>query len=65
MNESPKRFPLLATGYDRTQQDTPIMLDGMEVLFERTVGLYPVTLDPHRKAEASASAASPRKNGLH
>ena len=30
--------------------DAPIMLDGMEVLFDRTVGLAPVTLVPKKGA---------------
>jgi hypothetical protein len=72
MSDASKTFPLLATGYDRKKQDAPIMLDGMEVMFERTVGLYPVTLDP-KKAAADVSEASSRRratakrngNGVH
>ena len=37
-------FPVFSGGYTRQQGDPPILLDGMEVLFDRTVGLYAVSL---------------------
>lgn len=43
-------FPVFASGYTRSLGDAPIMLDGMEVLFDRTVGLAPVTLIPKKGA---------------
>jgi hypothetical protein len=43
MSELRSDFPLLG-GYTRAAGDAPIMLEGMEVLFDRTVGLAPVTL---------------------
>jgi hypothetical protein len=39
-------FPVFANGYTRALGDAPIMLDGMEVLFDKTVGLYAVSLTP-------------------
>ena len=39
-------FPVFAAGYTKGSGDAPIMLDGMEVLFDRTVGLAPVLLEP-------------------
>jgi hypothetical protein len=39
-------FPVFAAGYSRAAGDAPLMLDGMEVLFDRTVGLAPVILEP-------------------
>ena len=39
-------FPVFAAGYSRAAGDAPLMLEGMEVLFDRTVGLAPVTLAP-------------------
>ena len=39
-------FPVFAAGYSRVAGDAPLMLDGMEVLFDRTVGLAPVILEP-------------------
>ena len=39
-------FPVFAAGYSRAAGDAPVMLDGMEVLYDRTVGLAPVTLEP-------------------
>jgi hypothetical protein len=46
-------FPVYPTGYARASGDAPIMLDGMEVLFDRTVGLAPVTLVPTGDAESA------------
>lgn len=43
-------FPVFEMGYSRASGDPPVMLDGMEVLFDKTVGLAPVTLVP-KKAE--------------
>ena len=37
-------FPVFSSGFSRTLGDAPVLLDGMEVLFDRTVGLAPVTL---------------------
>ena len=42
-------FPVFAAGYTRALGDAPVMLDGMEVLFDRTVGLAPVILTPKRE----------------
>ena len=39
-------FPVFASGYSRAAGDAPVMLDGMEVLYDRTVGLAPVNLAP-------------------
>jgi hypothetical protein len=54
-------YPVFAQGYDRSLSDAPVLLDGMEVLFDRTVGLYPVNLDgsgPTENADASGSSAA-------
>lgn len=50
-------YPVFEAGYVRAQAggDAPIMLDGMEVLFDKTVGLAPVTLVP--KASKAANGA--------
>lgn len=37
--------PPIARDSDQPFGDAPAMLDGMDVLFDRTVGLYPVELD--------------------
>jgi hypothetical protein len=39
-------FPVFSAGYAKASGDAPVMLDGMEVLFDRTVGLAPVVLEP-------------------
>ena len=48
-------FPVFAAGYVRASGDAPVMLDGMEVLFDRTVGLAPVILTPKRTENAAPS----------
>ncbi len=39
-------FPVFAAGYIHAAGEAPVMLDGMEVLYDRTVGLAPVNLAP-------------------
>ena len=52
-------FPVFATGYSRAAGDAPVMLDGMEVLYDRTVGLAPVILAPKGgKAAGDPTGAS-------
>jgi hypothetical protein len=48
-------FPLFQAGYSLAAGDAPVMLDGMEVLYDRTVGLAPVTLVPKKGKVAEAS----------
>ena len=53
-------FPV---GFAYALGEEPLMLDGMEVLFDRTVGLAPVTLVPKRGAgdQPRGSDAEPRR----
>ena len=46
-------FPVFASGFSRAlgEAPSPVMLDGMEVLFDKTVGLAPVTLVPKKGTE--------------
>lgn len=37
-------FPVLPPGMERALESDPVLLDGMEVLFDERVALYPVTL---------------------
>ena len=50
-------YPLFRLGYQQSAGDVPVMLDGMEVVFDRTVGLYPVQLEP------TSGPAQPGGNG--
>lgn len=50
-------FPPFPSGYTRASGDAPIMLDGMEVLFDRTVGLAPVTLVPKKGTSPTTGTA--------
>ena len=54
-------YPVYEAGYTRALAggDAPIMLDGMEVLFDKTAGLAPVTLVP----KASKAAKGARNGG--
>ncbi len=38
-------FPVLPVGFAFGLSDEPIVLDGMKVLFDQRVGLYPVNLE--------------------
>jgi hypothetical protein len=49
-------FPVFDAGYTRALGDTPVMLDGMEVVCDKTVGLAPVTLVP-KSAKVAHGAA--------
>ena len=41
-------YPVFTAGFVSTMAsgDPPVMLDGMQVLFDKTVGLAPITLMP-------------------
>jgi hypothetical protein len=49
MNQLQKQFPLLEPGVSQVLSEEPIFLDGMKVLFDVTVGLYPVKLTKKNK----------------
>jgi hypothetical protein len=53
-------FPLAAGD---TPGAPPTLLDGMEVLFDRTVGLYPVELEPTPGEAVAPRAGAPARNG--
>ncbi len=60
MSGSASAFPVFATAYELTTDGSPaIMLDGMEVLFDKTAGFYPVRIEP--KPEPAANGQP--KNG--
>lgn len=52
-------FPLFDGAYARAAGDAPVLLDGMEVVFDRTVGLAPVTLVP-KKGMKHETESTPR-----
>jgi len=56
MTSTRTRLPIYLQGYQLAQGAPRIMLDGMEVLFDRTVGFYPVRVEP-APAPAPAPAA--------
>jgi hypothetical protein len=49
-------FPVFEGSYTRALGDPPVMLDGMEVVFDKVVGLAPVTLVP-RSAKPTTDEA--------
>jgi hypothetical protein len=53
-------FPVFAASTTRTRGEAPIMLDGMEVLFDKVVGLAPVTLVP-KKGRAKGDPEDPAR----
>lgn len=52
-------YPLFDGAYAKAAGDAPVLLDGMEVVFDRTVGLAPVTLVP-KKGVKSETQKVPR-----
>lgn len=58
MSDARTVFPLASAVGEATAGGEPLLLDGMEVLFDRTVGLYSVELEP-RAAQAPARAPPP------
>ena len=58
---SSSEFPVFATAYQLAAGEAPVMLDGMEVLFDRTIGFYPVRIEPKKEA----APAPQNKNGKH
>jgi hypothetical protein len=51
-------FPRLSQATGRRTDATPVMLDGMEVLFDRTAGLYPVQVEPTDAVKPTAKLSS-------
>ena len=49
-------YPVFPSGFTHALGAAPIMLDGMEVLFDRGVGLAPVTLVPKKETHATREA---------
>lgn len=47
-------FPSFELSVELGATQEPLLLDGMEVLFDQTVGLYPVTLEPTEPEAADA-----------
>jgi hypothetical protein len=45
-------YPLFDGAYAKAAGDAPVLLDGMEVVFDRTVGLAPVTLVPKKRVKS-------------
>ena len=58
--ESQTVFPVLAMGYDHEKAAEPVMLEGMRVLFDQKVGLYPVTLMKKEEEPGYVSGQSRR-----
>jgi hypothetical protein len=61
---SSSEFPVFATAYQLAAGESPVMLDGMEVLFDRTIGFYPVRIEPKKEA-ASQGRNGQGRNGKH
>ncbi len=51
-------FPVFTAGFVSTMAtgDPPVLLDGMQVLFDKTVGLAPITLMPKALKHDHATA---------
>ena len=49
-------FPLQPEGFAFDLSDEPILIDGMRVLFDTKVALYPVTVAPPSAKEGNGAA---------
>lgn len=54
-------FPVMHPGFIHALTDEPILLDGMRVMFDERVGLYPVRL--HLKETTRNGSGRRRRNG--
>lgn len=59
MNRLHAHFPSPPGGLAHALADEPVLIDGMKVLFDTKVALFPVTLDPEPNGVKEA-AAGPR-----
>jgi hypothetical protein len=48
---APNEFPDLSEGMALAETGTPVFLNGMKVVFDRKVALYPVELEERKEAE--------------
>ena len=56
-------FPLFHPGLVPALSDEPVLIEGMKVLFDEKVGLYPVRLDvKKRKKDTNGSGARRRRD---
>jgi hypothetical protein len=64
MSQTQNLFPRLPRALSGALSEEPVMLDGMKVLFDTKVGLYPVQLERKgKKNRERASADGGRNNG--
>ena len=60
MRQRRSDFPVHEHAYELGAGEQPVLLDGMEVLFDKTVGLAPVALVPAEPpVKGSANASRP------
>lgn len=55
MSQRQTLFPSFELSVELGSSQEPLLLDGMEVLFDQTVGLYPVNLEPTEPEDADAT----------
>jgi hypothetical protein len=61
MTQARTMFPVRVDGMALSFDTQPVMLDGMQVLFDKTVGLYPVQVEAK---EAVRPPATPGTSGV-
>lgn len=57
------QFPHTTRGFVRAASDTPVLLNGMRVLFDEKVALYPVELEPDASREESKKVNGKGRHG--
>jgi hypothetical protein len=63
MSDLRTRFPEDRGGKARALGDEPILIDGMKVLFDTKVALFPVTLDPGQRPSDEGSYRRREREG--
>jgi hypothetical protein len=63
MTEPRARFPSRPGALAMTLSEEPVLLDGMKVLFDTKVTLYPVTLKPGPDSEEAERDEHERRGG--
>lgn len=56
-------FPHTRQGFARAASDAPVLLNGMRVLFDEKVALYPVELEPDASQEEPEKMHGKERHG--
>jgi len=58
-------YPMQLKGYSGSLSTEPVLLNGMQVLFDQPVAVYPVVLEHKNQEPGSRKAHGSSTNGYH